>query len=182
MGETMQRSAVFSPDGRYRYRLDRSWGPGKRALWCCLNPSTAGAEVDDPSVRKMIGFTKRWCMPKTVPGDFGSLVVVNMWGRKGTDWRVLLEPDPSGEDNWMHIREALIESHFVIAAWGAHAPHVPGFRAYKDNVMNNLLCTGLPVWCLGTSVTGQPRHPLMLPYSAELRPYALPHHPKDPTE
>ena len=58
-------SAVFSPDGTRRYRLDRhvavpgEWHHG-RALWVMLNPSTADESVDDPTIRRVVGFSRAW--------------------------------------------------------------------------------------------------------------------------
>ena len=76
-------SAVISPCGRYRYRLERD-GPGEgRTVIIMVNPSTADAETDDATIRKLKGFGAR-----------------NGWGRiivgKGK-WRdePMLEP---GED------------------------------------------------------------------------------------
>ena len=50
--------------GPHRYTLERRWSAvglaEPRIVWIMLNPSTAGAEVDDPTVRKVVGFSKRW--------------------------------------------------------------------------------------------------------------------------
>lgn len=57
---TRDRDAVFSPCGKYRYALTRRVGPGKQAAaFILLNPSTADAERDDPTVRRRIGFARQ---------------------------------------------------------------------------------------------------------------------------
>lgn len=64
----MRRDAIISVCGKFRYVLEREWAlHGKTLTWCMLNPSTADALDDDPTIRKCIGFSKRW--------GFGSLVV-----------------------------------------------------------------------------------------------------------
>ena len=54
------RSAVFSPDRRYRYHLSRAWSFGRGSLcFSMLNPSHADGADDDATIRKCIGFAKR---------------------------------------------------------------------------------------------------------------------------
>ena len=53
--------AVISQDERHRYSLTRRWGDGPRVCcWIMLNPSTADATTDDPTIRRCIGFTHAW--------------------------------------------------------------------------------------------------------------------------
>ena len=56
----MWRNAVFSGCGTYRYTLERRWSAGPLLLWVLLNPSTANAQVDDPTNRRGIGFSIKW--------------------------------------------------------------------------------------------------------------------------
>ena len=54
------RTAVISDDGLYRYRLERVWDDARPALpFVMLNPSTADALVDDPTIRRCVGFAPR---------------------------------------------------------------------------------------------------------------------------
>jgi len=54
-------STIISPCGKYRYLLERKWGIGLPCVtWIMLNPSTADAEKDDPTIRRCIGFSKAW--------------------------------------------------------------------------------------------------------------------------
>jgi hypothetical protein len=66
-------TAVISDCGRYRYSLTRSWADGdNRVVFVMLNPSTADAEVDDPTIRRCIGFAKAWAgrrQPVCLPRD-----------------------------------------------------------------------------------------------------------------
>jgi len=71
-----KRSAVISDDGKYRYRLDRDLGrDGKTAAFIMVNPSTADAEVDDATIRKLIGFSQRL--------GFGRFIVGNKFAYEG---------------------------------------------------------------------------------------------------
>jgi hypothetical protein len=57
-------SAVISPCGRYRYRLDRPLSArGPTIAFLLHNPSTADAENEDPTSRRGIGFANRKGMP-----------------------------------------------------------------------------------------------------------------------
>lgn len=158
----MKRSAVLSACGRYRYSLEREWGLGPRALFVMLNPSTADAEVDDPTIRRCIAFARR--------EGCGSLEVVNLYALRATDPRELEAATRRlagrGRINSDAIRRAMHRSSGPwVAAWGAHplaaaeVPHLPcGFR---DRAV-----------CLGKTKGGAPRHPLYVRADAPLVPLA----------
>lgn len=146
----MERDAVISADFLYRYRLTRSWGPGKQVVFIMLNPSTATAEVDDPTIRRCVGFAKAW--------GFESLAVVNLFARRATDPGVLYEvEDPVGPENDQHLLEVCSKADLVVAAWGVHG----AFRRRGDRVRDLLKLT--TVHHLGLTKDGHPRHPLYLP-------------------
>lgn len=141
----MTGGATFSRDRRYRYRLWRRWDRSRPVVaFVMLNPSTADARRDDPTIRRCIGFARAW--------GFGGVDVVNLFAYRATDPRDLLRvADPVGPRNWRHIQRAVLGAALVVAAWGAHpsaARRVP---------------ISLPrARCLGLTRTGQPRHPLYL--------------------
>ncbi len=64
---TREAGATLSVDNVYRYALWRTWDPPADMFepsrpimtWVMLNPSTADHRVDDPTIRKCIGFAKR---------------------------------------------------------------------------------------------------------------------------
>lgn len=160
-----RKEALISPCGLYRYYLVRRWDDDHGELrWCMLNPSVADADADDPTVRKCVGFAKRW--------GFGSIRIVNLFAFRATDPRGLIDAaDPVGPDNVQHLEEILRTP--VVVAWGGSLPNSMIAREAVANVAA-LAATPRPQhsspfgwWCLGTTKGGQPRHPLMLAYSTE---------------
>jgi hypothetical protein len=152
-------AAVFdSPAREYRYLLTRIWDPAvKPAVFLMLNPSTADALEDDPTIRRCTSFARR--------EGAGGLIVVNLFAFRSTDPRALLRhPDPVGRDNGRFIRQAVGMGGTVVCAWGA-AP-VAGERGRE--VAMELGRRGVPLFCLGTTSLGEPRHPLYLPKGAVL--------------
>ncbi|MFK0288303.1 DUF1643 domain-containing protein [Streptomyces sp. NPDC090499] len=154
-------AAVFDAGRTYRYLLTRIWDPAKAPLvWVMLNPSTADAFVEDPTIRRCLSFAQR--------EGAGGIVVVNLFALRSTDPRALRHhADPVGRYNDAFIRQAVRTGGRVVAAWGAGgAEHGRGTA-----VAASLGAQGVPVACLGTTSTGQPRHPLYVPGSAVLQPY-----------
>lgn len=155
--------AVVSPCGRYRYRLWRRvvshhahHVKDRIALFIMLNPSTADAMLDDPTIRRCIGFAAR--------EGCGWLHVVNLYAYRATDPRALVSAgDPVGPENDASIAAAIAEAcasgGYVLAAWGVY----PRAAARVETV--RAICRSLggdALYCLGTSAAGHPRHPLYL--------------------
>ena len=157
----MTSSAVIDPTGRYRYSLTRHWGPGPGPLvcWVMLNPSTADADRNDPTITRCIALSTAW--------GFRGLVVVNLFGWRATKPADLMNaPNPVGPENDQAIRRALRDGNVlqVIAAWGAHADR--DWIAHRVTVVTHLLRheADLRFRCelshIGLTKGGHPRHPL----------------------
>ncbi|MFB1487744.1 MULTISPECIES: DUF1643 domain-containing protein [unclassified Thiocapsa] len=155
----MKGSAVFSSCGRYRYALWRHWGgPGGTAMIVGLNPSTADAMHDDPTIRRCIGFARDW--------GYSGLCMTNLFAYRATKPRDLMAADdPAGPDNDAWLVEQASRAALVVASWGMH-----GAFGGRDCAVRALLP---PLACLGLTRQGQPRHPLYL--RRECRP--VPWHP-----
>ncbi len=153
-------TAETSPCGLYRYRLTRTWDAAAPAVvFVMLNPSTADASEDDPTIRRCLGFARR--------ERAGGLVVANLFAFRATDPKALEDAaDPIGPDNARWISTCVREtSGPVVAAWGASVP-----RRHED-IVGRTVIPLLPVdrlRCLGRTASGAPRHPLYLPASAAL--------------
>lgn len=164
----MIKSAWISECGNYRYNLTRSWDEMRPSVtWIMLNPSTADHEIDDPTIRKCIGFSKQW--------GYGSLVVVNLLAWRATDPRELSKPeDPIGPKNRFAITQAVRNGHHVIVGWGGKLPlklkHVRHMRDFVElySEKHGHTC------CLGKTKTGEPRHPLMLAYATRRQSWPYP--------
>lgn len=146
------KNAVISPCGLYRYRLSRTWEPEKLPLvWIMLNPSTADAEIDDPTIRRCVGFSKR--------EGAGGLEVLNLFALRATNPDALLSAaDPIGPDNDEWIREILHPHSRVICAWGAHG----SLRDRASSVVRRLRDSGINLQALGLTAHRQPKHPLYI--------------------
>lgn len=165
----MRELAVISPCERYRYLLKRPCddmlAPRAAAVFVMLNPSTADAQVDDPTIRRCRGFAKTW-------GCRG-LVVANLYALRSTDPGALRGvQDPIGPENDRHLQELAREYGDIVCAWGSHAepPRV-------EHVSRILRLAGARLWCLGTNKDGAPRHPLYVPADQRLARWdgAIPH-------
>lgn len=161
----MIASATISECGRYRSHLSRMWSPERdnpareHALFIMLNPSTADAEKDDPTIRRCIGFAREW-------GCTG-VVVVNLFQFRATDPNELLKPgiplNPRDAD--ATIADAMAQTHVVVAGWGALHPslayrarEVAAIAERRDRRLHHL----------GLTKAGHPRHPLYLAKSSKL--------------
>lgn len=139
--------AWVSECGLYRYSLGREWGSGPRLVVVMLNPSTADALVDDPTVTRLLGRARG--------SGYGSLEVVNLYGLRATDPGRLVEAaDPVGPENDEFIGRAVAAAGSIWVAWGSH----PMALKRADVVLESLVCREL--WCLGMTSDGHPRHPL----------------------
>lgn len=172
-------NAVISPCERYRYWLHRSWLTGQGwTVFVMLNPSTADASIDDPTIRRCIRFAK----------DFGSsgLIVVNLFAWRAADPDELFSEDcdVTGPENHAYVVQAcdLAAQHEdngrggmhvpgkVICAWGAHPAAT---REQQATVLGWIEEAYGPPFCLGRTKDGSPKHPLYLPAAARPIPFDL---------
>lgn len=152
------RGAAFSRCGRYRYAVWRTWNPDKpRVLFIGLNPSTADARRDDPTLVRCMGFARDW--------GYGGVVTANLFAWRATDPRNLrqaTEPVGPGNDRW--LRRLVDASTLTVAAWGNHG----AWRERADRIRSRFPA----LYCLRLTAAGEPAHPLYLP--KHLTPFPLP--------
>ena len=153
----MEKSAILSADRKYRYVLTRIWDEKKpTVVFIGLNPSTADEEVDDETIRKCIGYAKRW--------GYGKLIMVNLFAFRSTDPSMLKRvEDPVGPDNDSYIQKCVSESNLVIACWGKHGKLLNRDKALMGSLPNLV--------CLKRNKNGTPHHPLYLSKDITPMPY-----------
>ncbi|WP_321913511.1 DUF1643 domain-containing protein [Paraburkholderia sp. J11-2] len=161
-------SAIISPCGKYRYRLEREVGmDGLTFAYFGINPSTADATVDDATVRKWIGFTK-------VNGG-RRFIVGNVSAYRATDVRhladVLITPD-QWRENLYQIGRIIVDADVLVPCWGNRSKAPKHMRNDFDTVLAMLQTSGKPVRHFGLTASGDPKHPLMLGYDTPLIDWA----------
>ena len=146
--EPLIKTAEFSPDRIYRYKLTRRWDSTLPYLGVIgLNPSTADETHDDPTIRRCINYAKAW--------GCGGLLMGNLFAFRSTDPKGLLTiEDPTGPLNDDALRSIHAESKITLAAWGIHGK----LNSRGEQVIQML--TGL--FALGVTQEGFPKHPLYL--------------------
>lgn len=171
MPQAEQRAAEFSECRTWRYTLTRRWSfgfdPSRVVAFIGLNPSTADETLDDPTIRRCINFAHAWGME--------AMIMLNLFGYRATRPGVMLAADdPVGEGNDAAIARVTSEVGLVVGAWGANASHEI-VRQRAEAVMQAL---SSPVFCLGKTKDGHPRHPLYVKGETVLEPYTFDVKPK----
>lgn len=156
-------SAVFSPCGVYRYVLTRDLGLEVIAsplAFVMLNPSTADAKINDPTIRRCISFAQR--------ENASALIVGNVYALRSTDPAGLWShPDPVGPENDQHLRGIAHGARRIVCAWGANVE-----RDRERQACDILREGGAELLCLGVTAQGFPRHPLYVRGDAPLVPFS----------
>lgn len=169
----MDKGAVLSPCGLYRYYLYRSWDATKPRMGIImLNPSTADAAIDDPTIRRVMSFAEGF--------GFGRVDVCNLFAYRATEPDELLtalcparEPrDPHA--NTLAVRMMCEAVDKIVIAWGSHkAVYDRGAGRGTVGVMRNWW--GKKLYALKINQDGTPGHPLYLPGDSQLIEYTGAH-------
>lgn len=155
----MKSGAHFSRCREFRYALWREWDAARpRVMLIGLNPSTADAARNDPTIRRCIGFAREW--------GFGGLWVLNLFAFRATyPGELKAAADPVGPRNDAWIRSVARRTDRVVAAWGNDG----GFMARSTRV-RGMLKDRLEVIRLNAG--GEPAHPLYLPKGLKPAPWS----------
>ncbi len=154
-------TAVYSDCECYRYSLTRIWdAAGRKALFVMLNPSTATEVQNDPTVER--------CERRARALGFGAFQVTNIFAWRDTDPRKMRAAiDPVGPENDAAILAGVNWADQIVAAWGTHGAHLDRGPA----VERLLRGTGRPLFHLGLTKNGHPKHPLYIAYTQQPEPW-----------
>lgn len=159
---TVKRTAILSTDGLYRWQLGRRWDTRPLCAFAMLNPSTADAYIDDPTVIRCMDFAWDW--------GYGGIVVVNAYALRSTDPRELwTHPDPVGAENDDHLNRVAEDIRLIILAWGGKARQDRA-QAVAE-ILHRCYAHGGQLATLGwTKTEWGPRHPLYVPVGTQPTP------------
>lgn len=152
---------VFSTDRCYRYSLFRNFNNEHNHFvqFIGLNPSTADETKNDPTVRRCIGFAKRW--------NFGGMLMSNIFAWRATNPAVMMaQADPIGPENNGHLIAGAKAAGLTIIAWGQYG----SFDGRGPAVLRLMKNHGIVLHCLTVnSVSQTPAHPLYQPGNLQPR-------------
>ncbi len=150
--------AVFTDDRTHRLYLWRRWKrEGPWVMFVGLNPSKADGRLNDPTIRRGIGFAQQW--------GYSGMFWCNAYTLVSTDPKKLNTEAPIAMGAYLVMRVIRLRCDEAIAAWGNQITLVRGWEDRVDRIKNDLS----PLHCFGMTKQGHPRHPLYLPYDAQLK-------------
>jgi len=149
---TKYMAAVNDSTGQFRYSLIRKWGKSQKLLFVLLNPSTATAEDDDPTIERCIDYAIKW--------GYSNLEVVNLFAYRLTDSNRLVdvEGDIIGSENDKYLKKALLRADTVVLAWGEKGK-IQNRGKQVLRIITKML-NNKEVYCLRILKGGHPQHPL----------------------
>ena len=149
----MIREAEFSIDKKERYSLKREWDKSKnKILYIMLNPSFADDKNDDPTIRRLINFTKKF--------NYGGFLVGNIFTTITPNPKELDKSKGISDKNFEELIKLINKVDQIVYAWGSSIE--------EPQLLKKLV---LSPKCFGKNVNGTPKHPLYLPKDSKLIAY-----------
>ena len=146
----MIRRAEFSIDKKERYSLKREWDKSKnKILYIMLNPSLADDKNDDPTIRRLISFTKKY--------NYGGFLVGNIFTTITPNPKEIDKSKGISDKNFEKLLKLINEVDQIVYAWG---DNIEEPQLLKELVLNPK--------CFGKNLNGSPKHPLYLPSETKL--------------
>ena len=146
----MIRRAEFSIDKKERYSLKREWDKSKnKILYIMLNPSLADDKNDDPTIRRLINFTKKF--------NYGGFLVGNIFTKITPNPKEIDKSKGMSDKNFEELIKLINKVDQIVYAWG---DNIEEPQLLKELVLNPK--------CFGKNLNGSPKHPLYLPSETKL--------------
>ena len=144
------RKAKFSIDKKHRYELSRHWDLSKSdILFIMLNPSIPNEDIDDPTIKRLISFTREF--------KHGGFFVANLFTYITPYSKTLDTSIGLTKLNLKTIKNLVNKVDEVIYAWG---------NSIKEPLeLKNLVKNPK---CFGKNLNGTPKHPLYLSSNSKL--------------
>lgn len=149
----MISSAQLSEDGLHRFTLERIWDSYLEiVLFIMLNPSTADASINDPTILRCIAFAKAW--------GYGGLRVVNLVSYR-TKSPKLMYDNLNASDQSVNRRVIMTEARrddvgIVVCAWGSIKPLL---HQHSEVVLREIQLSR-STYAIKVNKDGSPAHPL----------------------
>lgn len=170
----MQNQCQFSPCRKYRYSLLHQWDElfdRRRALFICLNPSTADENQLDPTLTRIRSFCQRL--------GTNEFLMLNIFAYRATDPQDMMAvDDPVGSENDTHITEAIEEAYElngrqldIVCGWGNHGLHLNRQSACLELLAEFRNLPNLRISCLGKNTNDTPKHPLYIAANKEFEAF-----------
>jgi hypothetical protein len=159
----MKGEAKFSDCGRWRWWLWREWDEKLPVIVLIgMNPSTADADKNDPTVAKEVNYATSW--------GFGGMLKLNAFAFKATNPKDMWAAKARGvdiigaENTAAHMIGYMryFRAERAVACWG---------RLKSDRGWLLAEQLKLKLDCLRKNSDGSPAHPLYLPYGLLLEPW-----------
>ena len=146
----MIREAEFSIDKKERYSLNREWDNSKnKILYIMLNPSLADDKNDDPTIRRLINFTKKF--------NYGGFLVGNIFTKITPNPKEIDKSKGMSDKNFEKLLNLINKVDQIVYAWGSSIE--------EPQLLKKLV---LSPKCFGKNFNGTPKHPLYLPSQTKL--------------
>tara|TARA_E500000075_G_scaffold101789_1_gene93658 strand:- start:377 stop:829 length:453 start_codon:yes stop_codon:yes gene_type:complete len=144
------REAKFCEAKKNRYFLKRKWNNSKGLLlYIMLNPSLADEKKDDPTIRRLINFTKKF--------DYGGFLVGNIFTIITPNPKELDKSKGMSDKNFEEIIKLVNKVDQIVYAWGSSIE--------EPQLLKKIV---LSPKCFGKNLNGTPKHPLYLPSQTKL--------------
>ncbi len=143
------RKAKFSKDKKHRYKLSRHWDLNKpQILYIMLNPSIADENIDDPTIRRLLSFTREF--------NYGGFFVANLFTYITPYSKILDMSIGLTKQNLNTLKDLAMKVDVVVYAWGNSIKEPDELKKIISKPK-----------CFGKNFNGSPKHPLYLPSNSK---------------